>query len=170
MIRAIFSGETISSNSEEAFSLFEKSRFGEKKQNKIVYSLVESLFLVERNKMDIYSGNKVLNFDSLLGRLKKLDKDVETKLTVFSDLRDKGYIVKTALKFGAELRVYDKGASIGEEHARWILYPVNEFSALKWQDFSAKNRVAHSTKKNLLIAVIDEEKDITYYEISWIRP
>jgi len=170
MIKALFSGETISSTSEEAFTLFEKSRFGEKKQNKIVYTLVETLYLVERKKMEVYSGNKILEFELLLKKLKKLDKTVELKLNVFNDLRDKGYIVKTALKFGAELRVYDKGASIGEEHARWILYPVHEFSVLKWQEFSAKNRVAHSTKKNLLIAVVDEEKDITYYEISWIRP
>jgi len=38
------------------------------------------------------------------------------------------------------------------------------------QDFSAKNRVAHSTKKNLLIGIVDEENDVTYYEISWVKP
>ena len=34
-IKAIFTGENIYSNKKEAFSLFEKSRFGEKKEGKI---------------------------------------------------------------------------------------------------------------------------------------
>ena len=74
------------------------------------------------------------------------------------------------MKFGAEFRVYDKGIKPGQDHARWILYPVKESEILTWHDFSAKNRVAHSTRKNLLIGIVDEERDITYYEISWIKP
>ena len=89
---------------------------------------------------------------------------------MFKDLRDKGYLLKTALKFGADFRVYDKGHKPGKEHAKWILYPVSESQEMTWHDFSAKNRVAHSTKKNLLIAVVDSEGDITYYEIAWRRP
>jgi tRNA-intron endonuclease len=85
-------------------------------------------------------------------------------------MRERGYIVKTALKFGADFRVYDRGVKPGEDHARWILYPVKEGSTLTWHDFSAKNRVAHSTKKRLLIGVVDEENDVTYYEIKWVRP
>jgi tRNA-intron endonuclease len=41
---------------------------------------------------------------------------------------------------------------------------------MTWHDFSAKNRIAHSTKKNLLIAIVDEEGDVSYYEVSWKRP
>ncbi|MBU1252016.1 MAG: tRNA-intron lyase, partial [Nanoarchaeota archaeon] len=37
-------------------------------------------------------------------------------------------------------------------------------------DFSAKNRVAHSTKKNLLLAIVDEEGDVSYYEVRWVKP
>ena len=74
------------------------------------------------------------------------------------------------MKFGADFRVYDKGIKPGEDHAKWIVYPVKESDAITWYEFSAKNRVAHSTKKNLLIGVVDGEGDVTYYEISWKRP
>jgi len=74
------------------------------------------------------------------------------------------------LKFGADFRVYDRGVKPGEDHAKWIIYPVYESSTLTWHEFSAKNRVAHSTKKRLLIAVLDAENDITYWEIRWTRP
>ena len=44
----------------------------------------------------------------------------------FKDLRKKGYIVKTALKFGADFRVYEKGVKPGEDHAKWVVFPVHE--------------------------------------------
>jgi|SRR3989338_6953136 len=170
MINATLSGEKIHSNSEEAFSLYEKSCFGEKKENKIVYSLIESLFLVSAEKITVHFNSKPLNFEKLLSKTKKIDKKIETKFLVYSDLRKKGYIPKAALKYGADLRVYDKGIRPGQDHAKWILFAVNETHNINWQEFAAKNRIAHSTKKNLLIALIDQERDITYYQVSWFRP
>ena len=170
MIQAHFSGDKITSNSMEAFSLNDKSSFGEKKGSKVEYSLVEALFLVEEKRMHILSGKTLLSSNNLIKKLRKIDKKIETKLSVFSDLRKSGYVVKTALKFGADFRVYDKGVKPGQDHAKWILYATRESDSLTWQDFAAKNRIAHSTKKNLLIAVVDEESDVSYYEISWIKP
>ena len=120
--------------------------------------------------MSVLFGKKEISEDTLLKRARKIDKKIETKLAVFSDVRKRGYIVKTALKFGAEFRVYDKGVKPGEDHAKWILYAARENDALTWHDFAAKNRVAHSTKKNLLIGVVDEEGDVSYYQVEWIRP
>ena len=170
MIIAQFVGEKINSVSEEAFSLFEKSRLGEKLNGKIEYSNVEALFLISEGKMEVYFKNKKIEFENLTTKLRRLDKRIDVKYSVFSDMRKKGYIVKTALKFGAEFRVYEKGVRPGEDHAKWILYAVRENEMMNWHDFSAKNRVAHSTKKNLLIGIVDEEGDVTYYEIKWERP
>jgi tRNA-intron endonuclease len=47
---------------------------------------------------------------------------------------------------------------------------VYESGELTWQEFAAKNRVAHSTRKKLLIGIVDEENDVTYYEIGWTKP
>ena len=79
-------------------------------------------------------------------------------------------LTKTALKFGADFRVYDRGIKPGEDHAKWVVYPVHEGETLTWHDFSAKNRVAHSTKKRLLIGVVDDEGDVTYYVVKWMKP
>jgi tRNA-intron endonuclease, archaea type len=169
MIKAYFVGEKIISNSSFAFSLYEKSRFGEKKGKKIEYGNVEALYLVESGKMEVFSASKVVGEDNLLRKLKRKDKKIETKFATFRDLRKKGYIVKTALKFGAEFRVYEKGVKPGEDHADWLLTTVKEHDNVDWHDFAAKNRVAHSTRKNLLIGVVDEEDDVTYYEFRWAK-
>jgi len=169
-IKAHIIGQVIFSNTPEAHSLYNKSCFGEPKSGKIQYSLAEALFLAEKNKIEISSGSKKLNIEELLKKFKKIDKRIQIKYPVFKDLRERGYIVKTALKFGADFRVYDKGHRPGKQHAKWILFVVHETEKLTWHDFSAKNRVAHSTRKNLLIAILDEEGDITYYEVKWTKP
>ena len=169
-ISAKLFGEIISSNSKKALDLYGKSRFGEVKGGKIIYSFPEALYLVEEKKMEVKEGGKKLSFDKLINRLREIDKKIMIKYVVFRDLRKRGYIIKTALKFGAEFRVYDKGKKVGEEHAKWILFPVSENSELTWKDFSARNRIAHSTRKNLLIAVVDSENDVSYYEVTWLKP
>lgn len=168
-IKSNLTGQIVSSNSSEAYSLYKKSNFGEPNGEKIQYSLSESLFLVEKKKMEIFSRNKKIDEKDLINKLRRIDKKIQIKYPVFKDLRKKGYIVKTALKFGADFRVYEKSAKPGKKHAKWILFVDHESKKLSWHEFSAKNRVAHSTKKNLLLAIVDEESKITYYEVSWIR-
>ena len=163
-------GENISSNSIDAFSLYKKSSFGEPIGEKIKYSLSEALFLVEKGKIDIFQGKKKILIKDLIKKAQRADKRINIKYPVFKDLRERGYIVKTALKFGADFRIYEKGAKPGEKHAKWIVFADHESKKITWQEFSAKNRVAHSTKKNLLLAILDEEGDVSYYEIKWIKP
>lgn len=169
-IKSQIIGNTITSNSKKAFSLLETSRFGEKVGEKVQYILSEAYFLVNSEKMEIYLKNKKLSKEEIIKKFQKIDKKFQQKYLVFEDLRKKGYIVKTALKFGAEFRVYEKGAKIGKEHAKWIVLTDKESNKANWHEFSSKNRVAHSTKKNLLLALIDEEGKIIYYEIKWVKP
>jgi tRNA-intron endonuclease len=161
----------VSSNDADAMKLFSSQRFGEKIGEKIFYSLSEALYLLDEKKLFLLDANdKKIYRESAVKKFQTLDKNFKNKYLVFTDLRKKGYVLKSALKFGADFRVYEKGRTVGEDHSKWILYATSENERLKWQDFSAKNRVAHSTKKKLLIAVVDEEGDVSYYESSWIKP
>ena len=169
-IQANLIGENVSSNSSEAFSLYKKSHFGEPIGEKVQYSLPEALFLVEKGKMEVFSSNKRLSPKELMKKASHSDKRIHIKYPVFRDLRSKGYVVKTALKFGADFRVYEKGSKPGDKHAKWIVFTDHESKRLTWHEFSAKNRVAHSTKKHLLLAILDDEGDVSYYECAWIRP
>ncbi|MFC1800777.1 tRNA-intron lyase [Nanoarchaeota archaeon] len=172
-IKAVFTkGRVLTENSDGARELYNQSRFGKILENgRVQLSLLESLYLLSKAKIQVLDGrNKVVEFDSLLKKAQKQEHNLWTRYCVFKDMRDRGYIVKTALKFGADFRVYDRGVKPGEDHARWVVYPVQENTSLTWHDFSAKNRVAHSTKKRLLVGVVDEENDCTYWEIKWMRP
>ena len=169
-IHAHILGSSISSNSQDAFTLYRKSHFGEPIGEKIQYSFSETLFLSEKNKLEVFDKKKRLPFKELMKKAYSSDKRIHIKYPVFKNLREKGYVVKTALKFGADFRVYDRGSKPGDKHAKWIVFADHESGKVTWHEFSAKNRVAHSTKKNLLLAIVDEEGDVSYYECRWLRP
>jgi len=172
-VKAILSRERVlTENTDTAHELYNQSRFGNLLEDgKVQLSLLEALYLLEKNKLLIKDYRKKnVSSDDFIKKTKKVEPNFWIRYCVFKDIRDRGYIIKTALKFGADFRVYDRGVKPGEDHARWIIYPVHEGSALTWYDFAAKNRVAHSTKKRLMIGIVDNEGDVTYYEIKWIRP
>lgn len=171
-IKGVFVRErVIAEECQEAKELYDQSRFGEFKESKYQYSLVEGLYLLEKGRLDIVDyRKKKINFDDFLKKAQKIEPRFWIRYCVFRDMRSRGYVVKTALKFGADFRVYDRGVKPGEDHAKWVMYPVHESEALTWYEFAAKNRVAHSTRKRLLLGIVDDENDVTYYSIAWTRP
>lgn len=162
----------LTEESEASKDLYEHSVFGTIVNKKRLHlSFVEALYLMQKNRLRVYDGRKKeLSEKEFIKKARKKDPSFLTRFIVFSDLRDRGYIVKTALKFGADFRVYDRGIKPGEDHAKWVVFPVHESSYLTWYEFAAKNRVAHSTRKRLLLAVVDAEDDVSYWESRWIRP
>ncbi len=158
-------------DSDLARELYNQGRYGVIVEKKVQLSFLEAHFLLYKGRIQLKdkSGKKVSE-QSFMRRAQRKEKHFWVKYNVFKDLRERGYIVKTALKFGADFRVYDRGVKPGEDHAKWIVFPVYESDVMTWYDFSAKNRVAHSTKKRLLLAVVDQEGDVSYWETRWIRP
>jgi len=171
-IKAVFSNERIiTENSNEARDLYLQSRYGlVLEEGQVQLSLHEALYLTEKGRVEVIDKGKTIELTAFLKKANKIEPNFWIRYAVFKDMRNRGYIIKTALKFGADFRVYDRGVKPGEDHARWIVYPVHEGSTLTWYEFAAKNRVAHSTKKRLMIAVVDDESDVTYWEVKWIRP
>ena len=68
-ISAYFLGRiVIAENKSQANELYDKSRFGELKDNKLQYSLVEALYLVEKGKLMIKEDKKAVKQDDFIKR------------------------------------------------------------------------------------------------------
>jgi len=162
----------VTENTDQAKELYNSGRYGILlSSGKVQLSLIEAIYLSEKQKVILLDQrNKEITFENCLKKAQKSEHNFWAKYCVYKDIRNRGYIIKTALKFGADFRVYDRGIKPGEDHAKWVVFPVLEGSTLTWHDFSAKNRVAHSTKKRLLIGIVDDEGETTYYECRWLRP
>ncbi len=171
-IKALLEGDAVrTENTDAARELFARSQFGALLDDgRVQLSPLEAVYLIAKKRLELFdSRNKTVHLNTFITKVRRKDKNFWTRYAAFKDLRDRGYIVKTALKFGADFRVYARGVKPGEDHARWIAYPVSEHDRLTWQEFAAKNRVAHSTKKNLLLCVVDDEGDVSYWEVGWMR-
>lgn len=170
-IGVLIKDKVVVSEEPDANRLFSKGWYGKLIKQKLELSLVESLYLMEKGKIIIktQAGRKI-DFKGFMRRAAKEDRRFPVRYAVYSDIRERGYITKTALKYGADFRVYPRGQNPDSSHAKWVLYCVREGEHYNWRDFAAMMRVAHSVKKSLLLAISDDEGDVTYYDINWTRP
>ena len=102
-------GRIISESSNEARELYNQSRFGKLLDDgKVQLSLIEAMYLLEKGKLAVLDGkSKPLDFEHFLKKVQRYEPNCWVRYCVFKDIRSRGYIVKTALKFGAGFRVYD---------------------------------------------------------------
>jgi tRNA-intron endonuclease len=130
---------------------------------------VEALYLVERGKLEVYEGDSRIDFDGLMRRFSKDDKLLPLKYAVYSDLRNRGHVVRTGLKFGADFRVYEKGDKPPESHSKFLVRVIPEKTRLCLSDISGDVRLSQSVRKKMMYAVVDDEGDVTYYSVERIR-
>lgn len=152
----------------QAAKLNKKSFYGRLQNDKLELSLIEALYLLYKGKISIFDQEKELSLEDMSKTIQR--ENLYSKYLVYKDLRNRGYIVKTGFKYGSEFRVYERGKTPGEGHSDYLVNVISENYELNVLDFSSYVRVAHGVNKKLLLAVVDEEGDITYYNVEWIRP
>jgi tRNA-intron endonuclease len=115
--------QIIAHDSDGARDLCVRSQYGEMKPGgHVVFMPLEALYLLEKNRLCVEDSKyKLMSFKQLFGLIAKKDKHLLARYSVYCDFRDRGYVIKTALKFGADFRVYERGVKMGEDHAKWIV-------------------------------------------------
>ncbi len=168
MIGEIVKHKVLVPLNDEAQKLKEELYIGKEIGNYWVLSLIEALYLYEKGilKKLILNG-KEISKEEFINYAKNYEYRFEVKYKVYKDLREKDCYVGTGYKFGSEFRVYERGQKPikGKVHSKWVCYPVKPEDRFTLYEFSAKMRVAHSTRKKLLIAIVKD--NVRYIEISW---
>jgi tRNA-intron endonuclease, archaea type len=148
--------------------IHEKSHYGNMTEDGLELSLIEALYLMEKGKLEINIDSDDVTIEKLIKLIR--EQGSFTNYIVFKDLRNRGYIVKTGFKYGSEFRLYERGKSPGDGHSNYLVKVASENSKFMMSDLSSYVRVAHGVNKKLLFAVVDDENDITYYNVEWTRP
>jgi tRNA-intron endonuclease len=141
--------------------------FGRPGEAGLELSLLEAAYLVERGSVTVEEAGRECSPEELLRRMG--DREALLKYKVYQDLRQRGYIVKTGFKFGAHFRVYERGTGT-EKHSRYLVHAVREKDTMAFPELARAVRLAHSVKKVMVFAVMDEEGDITYYKVERMTP
>ena len=159
---------TIEPGNERAVSLNQKSQFGKLSEDCLELSLMEAAYLMESGRLDIYEDDTKCEMPYVIDMIK--DQNLYGKYLVYRDLKNRGYIIKTGFKYGSEFRLYDRGRSPGQGHSDYLVKIIFENYDINALDFASYVRVSHGVNKKLLLAIVDDDFDITYYNIEWTRP
>lgn len=147
----------------EASRLYNKGAFGlPQTKGALQLDLLEACFLAEEGKLDVREGARELGLADLLAVGARLDDAFETRWLVFRDLRKRGYIVKSGER--ADFHVYPRGGFPGRTPSSHVVRAVGERGTFDLEALLGDAAEAERQGKRLLLAIVDEEGDITHYD------
>ncbi|OPY44855.1 MAG: tRNA-splicing endonuclease [Methanosaeta sp. PtaU1.Bin028] len=155
-------GRHVRMGTEAVRELYDQSYFGKRVREGLDLSLVEAAYLLDRSRIQV-SGTRgrPLDFRALFEQASAAEKGFEFRYVVYKDLRERGYYVQPGVP---DFRVYPRGGHPGKTPAEFYVSVVSERTPLPLADLAEPVRVAGQMRKRLMLAVVDEESDITYYE------
>ncbi|MHA1594893.1 MAG: tRNA-intron lyase [Candidatus Baldrarchaeia archaeon] len=131
-------------------------------------SILEALYLLEKGRIKIIDENgKELSFEELKNKFKDIHEKLEEKYIVYRDLRDKGYVVRPGMKFGADFAVYEHGPGI--DHAPFLVHVLPFNVRISPIEIVRAGRLATTVRKKFVIATVTLNKKPIYYVFSWMR-
>jgi tRNA-intron endonuclease, archaea type len=142
--------------------LFEQGYFGRPKGKGLELPLVEAAYLLDRSRIKISSDGNELEFKAFFQVASSLEKGFEFRYVVYKDLRERGYYVQPGRP---DFRVYPRGGHPGKSPAEFYVLVISERMPLPIQEVIEPVRVAGQMRKKLMLAIVDEESDITFYEV-----
>ncbi len=162
---------------EEANNVYDNGNYGkitDEGHNEL--SLIEGIYLLEKDKIDVKNNAKKITRKQLYKLASEKDDELPWKYSAYKDLRDRGLLVKTGFKFGTHFRVYERGVKLKRgpketrEHTKWIVHAIPTDFTCSLPELSRAVRLAHNIRARMLWAVVDEERDVTYYEVQRVKP
>ncbi len=156
--------------------VYEPGYYGKDVGERLELSLVEALLLLKRGRIRVFKDQKQLSFEELFAHSSTLDKRFLERYRVYEDLRERGLLVRTGYKFGCDFRVYERGVQLkkgpksAKEHTKWIVFSVPEDYTCSFQELSRAVRLAHNIRARMLWAIVDNEGDVTYLQVTRHKP
>lgn len=130
--------------------------------------LVEATFLVESNRLEVFKNSKKLNLEKIISYATKISPEFEIKYIVYRDLRLRGYIVK--LGSPPFFRVFPRGGIPNKTLSQYWLAPISERTIFRIDDLLKQLKATKNIRKEFAIGIVDEEGDLTYYEVDKAEP
>jgi len=149
----------------EAGSVFGRGFFGTVGSNGLQLDRTESLYLLEMGRLEV-QGEQGRNLDwaDLFRRALRAEPGFGIRYLVYRDLRQRGYVVRAG-PAPVAFSVLPRGGILHKTPARFWVETVSEREPFDLYRIRGLAEKAQSTKKQLLVGVVDEESDLTYYRI-----
>jgi len=132
-------------------------------------SLIEALYLAEKDRIKVVDVNgRELSVSEIKELGVRSEENFLDHYRVYRDLRERGYVVRPGLKFGATFAVYRYGPGI--DHAPFLVHVVPPSVKLSPIDVVRAGRLSHSVRKRFILATTNPAtKELNYYMFSWFK-
>ena len=126
--------------------------------------LIEATYLVEAKRLVVKNKKEDVDFKFLFTYSSKIFKEFDVKYAVYRDIRERGFVIKLfPEKF--DMAIYPRGKTPSNSSPEFYLCSVSERSSSEFNSFKEILNDSSNFGKRLLYGVVDEEGDITYYEM-----
>ena len=142
--------------------LYNRGCYG-KMDGRLNLNLVETCYLLEKGKVEVRKGGKRVNLEKLMEYALKYIPDFEIKYLVYRDLRERGYIVR--MEEGNTFLLYERGKRPPAKPA-FRVKAISERATFKILEVE---RDIEEAENKLILGIVDEEGDITYYIAKFFR-
>jgi len=132
-------------------------------------SLIEALYLTEADRLQVASGGRMVSHIRLLRAANSAYQGFEIKYVVYRDLRQRGYVVKEGRE-PMDFMVYPRGGGPKKTPSLFWVAAISERAVFDFEALIRQLRKVSSLRKKLLLTVVDEESDITYYGVKEAFP
>lgn len=155
-VKAVFDGKWVRLGGGGA-TLHEQGGYGRKENGGLRLAPEEALYLVHRNKIEV----KEYDFDGLLAEFTQ-KKEFLRSFLVYRDIRERGYIIQPGPH---DFRVFRRGERPGTGRSQYTIRVISERELISFDSITDDVRAATNMRKQHITAVVDDEDELTYYEV-----
>ncbi|MFW6048218.1 MAG: tRNA-intron lyase [Candidatus Natronoplasma sp.] len=151
----------------EGNQIYNKGYFGQPlSEGGVELDLYEGLYLLEAGRLEVLdkNGDDVEREDVIE---KISEEDFHREYLPYKDMRMRGYVLKKASD-PASFRVFPRGGGPNKTPSKYWLFTYREKDTFDINRILKNHDKVSNLKKIMLIALVDEEGDVTYYIFSTI--
>jgi tRNA-intron endonuclease len=130
----------------------------------------ETAYLREMDRISLSGpGNPELAFPDLVKQAQQLDPTFDILYLVYRDLRQRGYVVRSGPP-PFPFSLLPRGGTLGKTPSRFFVSAFSERTPFSLPALRERLDACRGAKRGLLLGVVDEESDLTFYRAREVEP
>ena len=129
----------------------------------------ETAYLLEMGRLRVEESGSPLSFAALLARAHHRGEAFEILYLVYRDLRQRGYVVRPGPP-PFPFALLPRGGSPQKNPPRFWVEAFSERTPFSLTSLETLLAACRGARRSLLLGVVDEESDLTFYRVREVRP
>lgn len=157
-------------DSAEASTLYNRGYFGVPQSGgALALSLLEAVYLVESDRLEVRRAGRAVPLAELFRAAGAEGESFEIRYLVYRDLRQRGYVVEPQ-DGPVDFHVLPRGGAPRKTPSKYWVRALSERAVFDLTELLRRVEEATSVRKTLLLGLVDEESDVTYYAVREASP